>query len=161
MEMTEYGNEYIGWDVDEYPRYERGRVWYVGMIGAGILLLIYAVVSANFLFAVIVIMFALVMYLSSISEPARIRFSVTDLGIRLGRTLYRYKEISRFWFIYEPPEVKHLYFEFKSPFRSRLAVDLDDRNPNDVRTALAQFLHEDLAQDEEPFADFIGRILKI
>jgi hypothetical protein len=123
--------------------------------------LIYAVVSANFLFALIIIMFSLVTYLSSVSEPKQIRFAITDSGIVLGRSFYMYKDISRYWFIYEPPEVRSLYFEFKNSLRPRVTIDLGDTNPNQVRQVLGNFVREDFNEDDEPFADFVGRVLKI
>lgn len=159
--MGSYGNEYMGWNILDYPKYDRGRGWYImmGVFGGG--LLIYAVISANFLFALIIIMFALVTYLASVSEPKEIRFSITDSGIAVGRSFYMYRDISRFWFIYEPPAVRTLYFEFKNSLRPRVTVDLGDANPNQVRQVLANFVREDLNEDDEPFSDFIGRVLKI
>ncbi len=158
---TLYSVEYYGWDVPESPQYERGRLWYVGMIVAGIGLLIYAVLTANFLFALIIIMFALVLYLSTLAEPKKVRFSITDSGVAVGPSFYPYRDISRFWFIYEPPHVRSLYVDFKSPLRPRISVDIGDVNPNDIRQVLATFVHEDFTEDEEPFSDYIGRLLKI
>lgn len=160
-EMEAEMAEILGWDALEYPKYRRGRLWYAGalLIGGG--LLIYAVLSANFLFALIVVMVALMAYLSSVVEPRKIRFSIVDTGIRLGRAFYPYRDIGRFWFIYEPPEVQALYLEFKNSFRPRLTIDLGNANPNQVRQALGGFLREDFTEEEEPFADFLGRVLKI
>ncbi len=156
-----YSTEYMGWDILEYPKYDRGRIWYIGMAVFGIGLLIYAVVSANFLFALIIIMFALVTYLSSVSEPKKIKFALTDNGILVGRSFYMYRDLSRFWFIYEPPEVKSLYLEFKNSLRPRVTIDLGNANPNQVRQVLGNFVREDFNEDDEPFADFVGRVLKI
>lgn len=156
-----YSTEYMGWDILEYPKYDRGRIWYIGMGVFGVGLLIYAVISANFLFALIIIMFALVTYLSSVSEPKKIKFALTDNGILVGRSFYMYRDLSRFWFIYEPPEVKSLYLEFKNALRPRVTIDLGNVNPNQVRQVLANFVREDFNEDDEPFADFVGRVLKI
>lgn len=163
-----YGNgeemsqaEYLGWDFFEHKHYERGALWYAGMAVAGLGLLIYAVVSANFLFAIIIILFALVTYLASLSEPEKIRFAVIAGGVRVGSRHYPFKSIRRFWFIYEPPSVRNLYLELNSLVEPRLAIDLEEMNPNDVRTVLAQFVHEDFTETEEPFSDYVGRILKI
>lgn len=157
----DYSTEYLSWDIFEYPKYERGRWWYLGMgvLGGG--LLIYSVTSANFLFALIIIMFALVTYLSSVTEPKKIRFVLTDNGILMGRTFYMYRDLSRFWFIYEPPEVRSLYLEFKNSLRPRVTVDLVHMNPNQVRQVLGNFVREDFNEDDEPFSDFVGRVLKI
>lgn len=153
--------EYFGWDFYEFPRYNRGRLWYTLMMLAGLALLIVAVASANFLFAFIIIMFALILYMTTLAQPRRIRFGITDFGVRVGRSFYLYKEIGRFWFVYEPPEVKNLYLELKNPVQGRLVIDLDGSNPNEVRSILGRFVREDLNEDDEPIADFIGRVLKI
>lgn len=161
LPVGDYSTEYASWKVLEYPKYDRGRAWYLtmGLLGGG--LLIYSVVSANFLFALIIIMFALVTYLSSVSEPKQIKFAITDTGLRLGNSFYLYRDISRYWFIYEPPAVRTLYFEFKNTLRPRITVDLGPMNPNQVRQVLANFVREDFNEDDEPFSDFVGRVLKI
>ncbi len=153
--------EYLGWDFFEHKKYERGTLWYAGMSVAGLGLLIYAVVSANFLFAFIVILFALVTYLASLGDHSKSRFAVTEGGVRVGGRLYPFREIRRFWFIYEPPAVKSLYLETRSVVEPRLVIDLDEMNPNEVRTILARFVREDFSETDEPFSDYIGRILKI
>ena len=158
---TEYGYQYFNWQIDEYPRYNRGIFWYIFMLGGGLALLIYAVITANFLFALIIVMFAMIMYLTNLKAPAKIEFGITDLGVVIGETFYPYKDIKRYWFIYEPPEVKNVYFEFKSPFSPRISVDLGDMNPNAVRQVLGRFLFEDFNEDEEPVSDFLARVFKL
>lgn len=163
LELAEgaFGPEHVGWEVKEYRRYERGRLWHLLMGLAGIGLLIYTVASANFLFALIIMMFALIIYITSVVEPRTVRFGVTETGVRFGRTVRQFRDANRFWMIYEPPSVKSLYIEFKGATTPRMVVDLGEMNPNQVRNVLGQFIREDLEEDVEPFSDFIGRILKI
>lgn len=157
----EHGTEYLSWEYSGYRRYERGRTWYVvmGLFGFG--LLIYALLSANFLFALIIIMFGLIIYLSSINRPEVVKVAITEEGVEMGEVFYRYRDIAHFWFAYEPPDVKNLYLDFRDPWRSRAAVELEDIDPNEVRQVIGSFLVEDLTKDEEPVSDTIGRILKI
>jgi hypothetical protein len=157
----EYGTEYFSWMIEEYPRYERGFFWYVFMGAAGIGLLIYSVMTANFLFALIIIMFAMVMYLTSLNRGNKIRFSITEAGLLIGESFYPYKDIQRYWFVYEPPEVKNMYFEFKSPLSPRLSVDLGQMNPNAIRQILGRVLVEDFNEDEEPVSDYLARLFKL
>ncbi len=163
VELAEgaFGPESVGWEVLEYRRYERGRLWYVTICLLSLGLLIYTVVSANFLFALIIVMFALIVYLTSVVEPKKVRFGITETGVRFGRTTRRFRDISRFWMIYEPPEVKSLYIEFKGIAVPRMVIDLGEMNPNEVRQILGKFIREDLEEDTEPFSDFVGRVLKI
>lgn len=160
VEDTEAG-EHIAWESYDRPAHDRGRTWHILMPLAAVLLLIYAVLSANFLFAFIIILFALITYLASLGEPERIRFAVTDGGIVVGTQRIPFKDIRRFWFIYEPPQVKRLYLETTSWIQPRISVELDHIDPNDVRTTLGRFVKEDLTETEEPFSDFISRKLKL
>ncbi|MFH2063533.1 MAG: hypothetical protein ABIJ46_05305 [bacterium] len=150
----------LSWEVDQSDRNRRGRAWYAGMILAGAALLIYAVASANFLFALLVLMFALVIYLTALRAPNRVIVEVTGDGITVGGVKFAYRDISRFWFVYEPPEVKMLYLGLKSSVRPHLPVPLDQQNPNEIRNVLGKYLTEDLTEDSEPISDIIGRILK-
>lgn len=156
-----WGQEYLGWDITERPRYNRGMFWYVGMVVVGGGLLIYSLIDANFLFALIIIMFALIMYLTNMKEPRDVRFSITENGIALGSNFYPFKDIRRFWFIYDPPAIKNIYFEFKSTVNPRITVFLEDVNPNEVRQVLSQYAFEDFSEDEEPFVDYLSRIMKL
>jgi len=158
---ADHGKTLISWEFADRPKYERGRLWYVLMIALGVGLLLYALFSANFLFALIIVMIALVLYVSTIFEPAQMRFAVTEDGVQIGGSFLPFREIDKFWFYYEPPEIKNLYLEFRSVVRPRLRIDLADQNPNQVREILAKFVKEDLEQVDEPLSELIGRIFKI
>ncbi len=156
-----HGIELMTWEYLDRPRYERGRLWYMVMIAAGAGLLLYALLSANFLFALIIVMFALVLYVSAIYEPKPVKFVITEEGISVGESFYAFRDFDRFWFYYEPPVVKSLYLDFRGSFRPRMRVDLGVQNPNLVRQVLGQFIREDMNETDEPFTDIISRILKI
>jgi len=49
------GEILLQWEVDEYPHHTRSTLWYgiMGVFGVG--LIIYAIATANFLFAVIIL----------------------------------------------------------------------------------------------------------
>ena len=151
----------VSWVVDESRRYEKGLGWYIGAIAIGGGLLLYAVISANFLFALIILMVALVIYMTSLRGPEKTSVSITEDGVEIGETMYRYRDMSRFWFIYEPPEVKSLYLDFKATLKPRIVIPLEDQDPNVIREVMSRYLHEDITEDEEPFADFLGRVLKL
>jgi hypothetical protein len=165
QDQSPYGQEFLAWEYDVRPRYDRGTWWHVGMLGGGAALLLIALISANFLFALIVVMFALVVYLASIAVPERRRFAVTEEGILAGNRLYPYKDLESFWFAYDPPTVRKLYL----PLRTRggllgqtvLTVQLEDVHPNQVRAALLPFVGEDPDNETEPPLDKIIRMLKL
>jgi len=156
-----HGRVYLQWQFSDRVPHDRSRLWYILATLTGLGLLIYALSSANFLFALMIVMFALVIYVSSVSEPAPVVFSITDEGIEIGNEFHPYREIDRFWFFYEPPMAKNLYITVKGVIGSRLMVDLTDHDPNVVRQYLGSFVQEDLEQVDEPLSDTLSRILKI
>ncbi len=155
------GEIVFNWEVKEYEKYVRDRRWYIVMGGIGVLLVAYALFTANYLFALIIILFAIVMYLHDMQDPIDIPFAITTTGIVLGVKHYRYSELTNFWLIYNPNEVKNLYFTLNNTIKHRLQVPLLDNDPLAIREYLLRYIPEDLDQEEEPLSDKWARILKI
>lgn len=151
----------MSWMVDEYPVYQRSWRWYVvtTVIGAG--LLMYALVTVNFLFALIIAIFGIVTAISMQRTPVRVRVALMEDGVAIGHRFIPWLDVTRFWMVYEPPQVKMLYLDFKNTLRPDLALSLEDQNPSAVRHILLQYVQEDLNKDSEPVADFLGRLMKI
>lgn len=160
-EMPYQGEILISWMVDEYIAHERGPVWYGAAATIGFGLLIYAIIAQNFLFAVIIVMFGVVIGLTTLRHPDKVPFVVTDLGIGIGSRFTPFKELKSFAIVYEPPEVKTLYIEYRNHILPHLIIPLDEQDPLELRGTLGRFLREDLTKEEEPFMEWLGRLLKI
>jgi hypothetical protein len=155
------GGVVFDWEVNEYEKHERNKRWYVITAIVGIALLLYSVISGNYLFALVVVLFGIVLFLQDMQQPMQVSFAVTETGIVVGSTYYPFKEITNYWIIYNPPEVKNIYFTTNSILKHRLQVPLLDIDPRPVREYLNQFLIEDLDQEEEPLSDRLGRMFKL
>lgn len=155
------GEEIFSWMVDEYERHERGPVWYAIAFLVGLSLVLYAIVTRNFLFAVIVVMAGVIIALSAMREPQRIPFVVTTRGVALGHQFVSYKELRSFWILYEPPYLKNLYVDFRSPITPHLVIPIEDQDPVEVRRVLLEFITENQSQEDETLTDVLGRFLKI
>jgi hypothetical protein len=161
-ELPEKGGEtYMSWQFPEYNKYVKTKWWYITAIIIGIGLLIYAIWNANYLFAIIVILSALIIFIHDYRTPRLLNFKIKEGGIYIGKVFYPYNEINNFWIIYDPPEVKFLYFNFKSFFQPNFAVPLLDRNPIKAREILLNFLEEDLSKEDEGTEEHLSRVLKI
>ncbi len=160
-ENVPFGKIIYQWTLKEYVQHERNRRWYFVMGILGVALVAYSIISANYLFALIIILFGIVLYLHDVQEPLEVPFAITETGVILGRKYYRYSELSSFWMIYNPPEVKNLYFSLNNVVRHRLQIPLLDYDPRPIREVLNQYLVEDLEQEEEPFSDRLGRLFKL
>src|SRR3989344_5481594 len=148
----DYGEVLFNWVFPEFPRYERDKSWYFWASVIAVILLIYAIFSANFLFAVIIIVSSLTILMFHRSNN-EINFKITEDGILLNKQFYDYRDIKNFYIIYQPPAVKTLYFEPKSIFRPRVPVSLEDQNPVKIREVLLNYLEEDLERENEPTSD--------
>ena len=155
------GEEIFSWTVDEYERHERGPVWYAVAFLVGLSLVLYAIITRNFLFAIVIIMAGVIIALSSLREPQRIPFVVTTRGVALGHQFVPYKDLRSFWILYEPPHLKNLYIDFRSVVTPHLVISLEDQDPVEVRRTMLEFIAEDETQEEESLTDVLGRLLKL
>lgn len=149
------------WWIKEYDKQEHSKRWYTIATIMVIGLLVYAVISQNYLFALTVVLFGIIIYLHDMQAPLDVYFALTNTGIILGKKFYRYNELSGFWIIYNPPEVKNLYFGLDNVVKHRLQVPLLDYDPRPVRDHLKRYLSEELDQEEEPFSDKMARAFKL
>jgi len=148
------------WRFREFPKYDRTRQWYFwgGVVTLGFLTL--AIMTGNYLFGLIILMLSGIALMLHRSDN-EIVFSLTEEGIFLNKRFHDYKSIRSFFIIYEPPQVKTLYFEPRSILNPRIPVPLEDQNPVTIRETLLQYLQENLDREEEPFTDQIGRMFKL
>jgi hypothetical protein len=150
------------WTVKEYEKYPRGRSWYIGAGIIAVALLAYALFTGNNIFALIIILFTIVLYLQEMHDPLDIDFAITQTGIVLGIKYYRFSELENFWIIYAPDQgVKNLYFSPTGYIKHRLQIPLLDYDPRPIRDYLNQFLIENLEEEEEPWSEKMARLLKI
>ncbi len=157
----EFGNILASWQIPEFDRREHTIAWYMGFGLIMLGLLIYAIVTMNFLFGVIIVLAVVIVWLQRRMGVSRTEFKITTRGLQLGARNYQYKDINNFWIIYEPPEVKKLYFTFKSSVSTRLQVPLRNQNPLQIREILLQFIPEDLEKEELPMSDAFAKWSKL
>jgi hypothetical protein len=160
-EHIDVGNVIVTWETWEFPPTERSNGWYVAAGSIGLAMLLYALMTANFVFALILLMFAVILLMRDIRKPARVRAYVTTSGVVFGDEFYPYEKIKDFSISYSPPDVKYLYVAFQSRVQPTLSIHLDDVNPNDVRQALLPYVFENLDRDGESLTDTLRRVYKL
>ncbi len=157
---AQYGEVIASWRAPAFHHYRRGRWWYVIVALIAIGLLVYAFATANFLFAVLVVMFGMIVAIQSSRKPEPLDVTVTNVGVLHGSRFIPYKDLKSFWIIYDPP-VKTLYLDLKKAFFPDVSIPLEDADPLALREILMQFLPEDGNRTEEPMSDLFARIFKI
>lgn len=155
------GRILMNWTYPEFEKHERPTAWYVVAIGLGTLLLWYAITDGNFLFALIILLFALIVFTQHRNTPEDVHFSIHDAGMSIGDQFYLFRELKAFAVIYEPPHVKRLYiYPKRAILRHEISIPLQDQNPLEVRSVLLDFIDEDLEKEEESPSDRMRRVLK-
>lgn len=157
----EFGDILVNWEVDEFPKHDRSRLWYIlaGLIAFG--LIIYAVLTSNFLFAIIILMSSVIMLLSLFMHPEKIPVIITSTGIVVGDMYYDFQSVRDFSIAYDPPDVKLLYLDFFALTHPMITVPLEDVDPNIVRESLLPFCLENLKRNEESLTDLVRRLYKL
>lgn len=145
------------WTVKEFEKHHRPPAWYIVMGTFLALFVLFGVFSGNFLFSLVIVLAAIILFIQGKQDPIDVSFAITTLGVIVGNRFYPYTELIDFYIVYEPPEVKMLFLETRSPVRPLLRVPLNENNPIQVRRTLRQYLQENLEKEEEPAADAFAR----
>lgn len=154
------GEVLFKWKVPEFSKPKRTYTWYFAAIVVVVALMIYSLVTANFLFALIIILVVFILFLKTYTQPKDLEFQITDEGVSLGNQFFSYREITGFYFIYDPPAVKKIFFTLRG-FSPDLSVPLDNMNPIVIREKLLEYLDEDLEKENQTFDDQLETILKL
>ncbi len=166
--------EYINWTVPEYHQPQRNQAWYIIFGLIIVLLLAYSFfgishwhpiwlgAKANFLFAIIIIISAIVVIINDQRTPVQIKTQLGPEGVKIGQSFYDYDLLKNFSVVYKPKEsTKNLYFEFKNSMRQRLSLPLRSLDALTVRNFLVKYLDEDLERTQIPLSEQLTRMLKL
>jgi len=157
----DHGKVLMEWVFPEHEKKERGPLWYLIGITVLAVTVVISFVSGNFLFAVFLILFALIIFLDIKRPTLEVDFKICEEGIVLGSRFYEWSEINNFSLVYRPPEVKNLYLELDKKLSPEISISLEEQDPVKVREILNDYLEEDLERKDESFFDRLSRWLKI
>ena len=156
------------WEFAEYPAHQRSALWYIVAGALSAALLVWATLTQNYLFGLIVVLFVFIMMLHDARSPKQMTFAITGQGLRLGfrdepesQRVIRWRDLQSFWMVYEPPEVKSLYFHYRTFWSPHLYIPLEGQDPVKVRRTLKKYLEEDESRQHEPIADVLRRVLRL
>lgn len=149
------------WEAPAHEAVERGKRWYLYMALIALLFTGYAIYTANYLFAFIVLLTAMILTFAGSQKPEKILIQIGNNGVVYDGKLYMYDDLYDFAIIYNPPETKVLYIEPKGWAKPRLRISLEDEDPVAIRGHLKKYLEEDLDLRDEHVSDIFGRLLKL
>lgn len=177
MSNEEQKNErtsFISWPIRVQKTVERNKAWYVI---AGIFLAICLFIcffeikswrpvflgyNSNFLFAIIIVLACVIMFVNSRREQEDSEFYADGDGLKIDEEFFDYDKIKDFSILYKPKEdIQKLYFEFKSPVQQRISINLEGQNPITVRNFFLRYLEEDLERVNEPLSEQLTKMLRL
>ncbi len=152
----------ISWFIPEFEKHERTKNWYIIASVVVIFLLIFAVITKNYLFAVIVIIATTITIFHDGKEPDFLNVIIDDDGVIVGRKFYDYDDLKDFSLLFKPKEgLNNLYFDFKNTIKQRISIPLNNQDPLQIRDFLLKYLPEDLERTNMPLSENISKLLKI
>jgi len=159
-EIANSQNTFV-WEAPENEHHPRSPRWYLVLSLIALASVIYGVFTSNYLFALIILICAVILILAGNEEPKNILIQIGGNGVVIDGEFVQYDKLDNFSLIYHPPYTKVLYIDRKYSFKPRIKIYLEDEDPLAIRSHLMQYLPENLNLREEHFSDILGRLLRI
>ena len=149
------------WEAPEYERYHRGPRWYIVMSIVVIFLVFYAIWTANYLFALIVLLAGVIFVIAGNEKPRNVLIQVGQNGVVVDGEYLDFEDIRHFAIIYQPPNIKTLYLYPRPMSRPRMRVYLGEQDPVELRGHLRRYVEEDLDLRDEHASDILAKLFKL
>jgi hypothetical protein len=150
----------LSWQFSEHEPKNRHWRWYTIAGAIGLALIVWGMLSDNFMFSLIIILAAFIIYSLDHMEPLAVKVSLQRDGLRVNDRFYPYSKFRSFYIIYKPDlGVKNLYMEF-SGASPRFSIPLGKMNPVLVRNHLNKYLEEDLNKIDQPLSEGLAKLLQ-
>jgi hypothetical protein len=156
-----YHKAIFAWTAPEYVQHSKTARWYV--VAAVIMALSVggALIVKNWTFALAMLVFAAVYYyLQKNHSPKRLPIVISEMGIKIGESIFPYAQIQAFWIHYHPPLVKTLNLRIHKQFLWDVVIQLEDQDPVLIRQFLCGQIPEWEGKKEQ-LSDIILRLLRL
>ncbi len=152
--------ETLSWRAPSHISPKRSSGWYLAFSLVFLFLLGYAIYIKSLITFLTFFLIMVVVLVISTQKSFEKTYKITKTGIAVGRVLYPFKIIKKFWIVYNPPQIKTLNFETTAYINNQVILQLGHQDPIEVKLVLGQYLPEDL-EIEESITETLARRLKI
>jgi hypothetical protein len=132
----------LRWSGYEHEHIERGSDWYWALGVVAVCIAVAAILLENLLFALVVILAAVIIGMIARTPPEITEFEISDRGVRVGRDMHRYSEILAFWVEDEDENQPMLLIDTTKMLSPNLVIPLDNVDPERVRDILREHAEE-------------------
>jgi hypothetical protein len=128
------------WTTTEYIEKKKSVDWFwaVGIISVAAV--VASIIYRNFLFAMFVIIGALLLVMFEVKKPKQVYMSITTRGVGIDNYLYAYKTLKSFWL---DTEHHRLYLHSDRPILPMIILPAGDADYRRVRELLSKYIQEE------------------
>ncbi len=147
----------LSWQAREFKHYPKNLGWYITFIAISILVVAFFVIIQNDIFAAVSLaLLALLMLFFSRHKPEIVKIELNSKGLKFDNIFYPYKQLKYFWTVHNERH-KTVNFATSAMVNNVVILELEDQDPDKVRTFLLQYLPEHESTEETPAQRFMHR----
>ncbi len=147
----------IEWKALERKGYGHTPDWYVAVSVIAISIAVTSVILHNTLFAILVVLSAVVLFLRTLQPPRTVVYALTSKGLWINKEFSPFKSFESFWVEDSDPEHATLIMKSAGLVMPLLCIPLDGQDPDSVREHLGMVLPE--VEHHEPLSKKIMEFL--
>ncbi len=139
----------IEWQAPAFKYYPKDVSWYWMSFIIAILLMAFAVLQKNFLFAVFIFLAEISVLILARRQPETLKFKIDDKGITIIDKIYQFGDLEKFCLRpdNEDKKFEELVLKKKTHFNPYLKISVDIKVASQVRDILSQKLTEEEYED--------------
>jgi hypothetical protein len=145
----------VVWKTREFREYNRDIKWYLSIGGALLIALIYAVYIRQWILVAVILMIAVVIYLSGDVQSKTIECKVDKEGVKIGDKKFLYGQLKTFWFSDSDGITK---LNLITIFRLMPVISLDINK--EIKTPIKEILLDFIPESDNKGEDWMDRIHK-
>jgi len=143
----------ISWEALEYKRKEKTADWYWAVALISLAIIITSFMTHNFLFGILIIISTIILVSFSVIAPKKVKVSMDQKGITVGKEMYPFTTIDSFWVESLDGENQKILLKSKKIIMPLIVIPLEEHHHLDIRDFLLQYLSE--AEMHEPLSQKI------
>ncbi len=139
----------IFWQAPAFKYYPKDVSWYWMSFIIAILLMAFAILQKNFLFAVFIFLAEISVLILARRQPELLKFKIDDKGITVVDRTYQFNDLEKFCLRpdNESKDFEELILKRKTHFNPYLRIFVDIKVVSQVRDILSQKLTEEAYED--------------
>jgi hypothetical protein len=157
--MANQNQKTISWQAPEFRHYEKDPAWYVTLTAISVLIVGFFIIQKDYFGAITMAIIGAMLVFFSRQTPQIVDIELNDKHIKFGNMVFPYKHLKSFWVV-NSENHKTLNLETTTYINNLVILELEDQNPEEIRSFLQDYLPEHPQNTRETFAQKLMHKLK-